>query len=222
MTKKWILYDKNDRQVTWPACIKNLSPVKNALGAELPTWIRQAFNREGIFNEEEMIVPIRRISVLGQCSTAKYINCPNMPKHHIENARNFGRNEYGWNPARYLDRIGKYYWFDFDLVSSDGTLIKLRMVVNRGDADCNDGMWGAVWRRNTGELIADIMSTGDMETTIAVSKKYIHLYKPYDIWIPLLLKHKYANNLELEKLVDLAIQIYFYPEAEVTDTGFIL
>ncbi len=222
MTKKWILYDKNDRQVTWPACIKNLSPVKNTLGAELPTWIRQAFNREGIFNEEEMIVPIRQISVLGQCSTAKYINCPNMPKHHIENARNRGRNEYGWNPARYLDRIGRYYWFDFDIVSSDGTLIKLRMVVNSGDADCNDGMWGAVWRRNTGELIADVMSTGDMETTIAVSKKYIDLYKPYDVWIPLLLKHKYANNLELEKLVDLAIQICFYPEAEVTDTGFIL
>ncbi|MBD2183888.1 hypothetical protein H6S82_02615 [Planktothrix sp. FACHB-1355] len=140
MTKKWILYDKNDRQVTWPACIKNLSTVKNALGEELPTWIRQAFNKEGIFNEEKMIVPIRPISVLGQCSTAKYINCPNMPKHHIENARNYARE--GYNRASYLDRIGRYYWFDFDLVSSDGTLIKLRMVVNRGDADCNDGMWG--------------------------------------------------------------------------------
>lgn len=58
-----------------------------------------------------------------------------------------------------------------------------------------------------------------METTIAVSKKYIDLYKPYDIWIPLLLKHIYANHLELEKLVDLAIQICLYPKAEITNTG---
>ncbi|MEG4458994.1 hypothetical protein [Microcoleus sp. N9_A1] len=214
MNRKWILYDKDDRQVTWPTCINNLSPIKNALGSELPTWIKQAFNRKGIFNEDEMVVPIHPISVLGQCSTAKYIDCPNIPGHHIENARVCGG-------ARYLDGIGKYYWFDFDLVSSDGTLIKLRMVVNTGDADCNDGLWGAVWRRNTGELVANILSSGDMETTIqAVSKKCIDLYKSYDIWIPLLFTtHKYANNLELEKLVDLAIQICFYPKAEITDTG---
>ncbi|HLO50460.1 MAG TPA: hypothetical protein VK211_18735, partial [Kamptonema sp.] len=83
-----------------------------------------------------------------------------------------------------------------------------------------DGFWGAVWRRNTGELVANILSSGDMETTIqAVSKKCIDLYKSYDIWIPLLSTHNYANNLELEKLVDLAIQICFYPKAEITDSG---
>lgn len=111
MKKKWILYDRDDRQVTWPACIKNLSPVKDALGAELPTWIRQAFNRKGIFNEEEMFIPIRPISVLGQCSTAKYIDCPNIPEHHIENAKSdYVRYKHGLNAARrYLDRIGRYY-----------------------------------------------------------------------------------------------------------------
>lgn len=188
------------------SCINNLSPVKNALGKELLAWIKTAFNKEGIFNEDKTIVPIRPIAVLGQCSTDKYIDCPTIPRHHIENAKDFGEN-----PADYLDRIGKYYWFDFDLVSSDGTIIKLRMVFNEGDADCNDGFWGAVWTRNRGERVANILSTGDMETTIkAVSKKYIDLYKPYNAWIPILTAYIYAHNLELEKLVGLAIDICLY------------
>lgn len=148
----------------WPACIKNLSPIKYALETgELPQWIRQAFNREGIFNEDEMVILIRPVSFLGTCSTPAYIDCPNTPDHYIEKARH-----------PYLHNVGKYYWFDFDILGSDAKLISLRMVVNEGDADCNDGHWGAVWERNTKELVVNILSTGDMETTIkAVSEKYI-------------------------------------------------
>ncbi len=84
------------------------------------------------------------------------------------------------------------------------------MVFNLGDADCNDGQWGAVWRRNTGELVANSFGTGDMETTIqAVSEKCIGPYKSHDVWLPLLGNYRYANNLELEKLVSVAIQICF-------------
>ncbi|MEH2089519.1 MAG: hypothetical protein V7K61_22860 [Nostoc sp.] len=197
----------------WPTCIKNLSPIKYALETgELPQWIRQAFNREGIFNEDEMVIPIRPVSFLGNCSTAAYIDCPNTPEHHIENAR---------YSSGYLRQVGKYYWFDFDIFGSDAKLISLRMVVNEGDADCNDGRWGAVWERNTKELVANILSTGDMETTIkAVSEKYIQMYKPHNTWIPHLWNMaQYAKGLELEKLIHLAMQICFYPQAEITETG---
>ena len=195
----------------WPACIKNLSPIKYALETgELPQWIKQAFNKEGIFNEDEMIIPIRPVSFLGNCSTRAYIDCPNTPDHYIEKARH-----------PYFRNVGKYYWFDFDIFGSDAKLISLRTVVNEGDADCNDGRWGAVCERKTKELVANILSTGDMETTIkAVSKKYIQMYKPHNTWISHLWNMaQYAKGLELEKLIHLAMQICFYPKAEITETG---
>lgn len=157
----------------WQNCINNLSPVEDGFATRLPEWIEQAFNRRGVFNKDEMFVPIRSVSFLGKCSTTAYVECPNIPSHHIENAQDFGDD-----PADYLDEIGQYYWFDFDILGSDGKLIQLRMVVNVGDADCNDGMWGEVWERNTKELVANIWSTGGCQTTIEpVSEKYIHLYK---------------------------------------------
>ena len=90
------------------------------------------------------------------------------------------------------------------------------------DADCNDGFWGAVWERNTKERVVNILSSGDMETTIeAVSKKYIRMYKPHEIWIPMLEESVQIceKNLELEKLVDLAVQICLYPNAEKIEGG---
>lgn len=191
MTKKWILYNKEDRQVSWPACVNNLSPVKNKnpLEAESLAEIRKAFNEEQNF--DEIILPIRSISILGKCSTAKYLKCPNIPEHHRENARDYSRH-YRRNPVSYFDRIGKYYWVDFDLVTSDEVLMKLRMVFNGGDADCNDGFWGEVWKRNTGELVANILSTGDMETTVqAVSKKYIELERFVNLVIDIVFLSKW-------------------------------
>lgn len=195
----------------WPNCINNLSPVKNSLGKELPQWVTQAFNQREIFNKDEMFVPLQPISVLGQCATMAYIDCPNIPEHHVYHAQNG------------LD-IGKYYWFDFNIVGSDDETMQLRMVVNVGDADCNDGLWGAVWERNTKELVANIISSGDMETTIeAISQKYIIRYKPHNnIWIPTIFSRIHAKNLQLEELIDLAIQICFYPKAKITDTGVCL
>lgn len=207
--KKWTLYDKDDRQVSWPDCIKNLQPptgftCQAFTGSELPTWIWSAFNKQGIFDRDEMIIPLRPISILGVCTIAQYSDCPNMPNHYLDKIQD--RSSLVSNP------LGPaYYWFDFDIVSSDQALIKLRMAVNSGDADCNDGYWGAVWTRKRGELVANILSTGDMETTIqVVSDKYIDLYKPYNSWMPFGKSRKrYANDLELEKLIGLAIRICF-------------
>ncbi|MBW4523432.1 MAG: hypothetical protein KME16_27650 [Scytolyngbya sp. HA4215-MV1] len=118
MERKWILYDKEDRQVAWPTCINNLSPIENVLGTEMPPWMKDAFNRRDIFNEDEMFVPIHSISVLEKCSTDQYIDCPNIPKHHLENAKRYAK-EYGGNSSQYLKRIGRYYWLDFDLIGLD-------------------------------------------------------------------------------------------------------
>ncbi|MEH2367092.1 hypothetical protein [Nostoc sp.] len=165
MTKKWILYSKEDRQVKWPTCINKLSPVKNKhpLEGESLAELTEAFTCTDTF--DEMILSIRSVSILGKCSTAKYLECPNIPDHHRENARFYYRE----HPSKYFDNIGQYYWVDFDIITSDKLTIKLRMVVNGGDADCNDGQWGEVWQRNTGKPVAQILSTGDMETTVQTS-----------------------------------------------------
>lgn len=174
MTRKWILYSKEDRQVKWPSCINNLSPVKNKnpLEGESLTELREAFTCTDTF--DEMILSIRSVSILGKCSTAEYLECPNIPEHHRENARLYYRE----HPSKYFDKIGKYYWVDFDIITSDKLTMKLRMVVNEGDADCNDGQWGEVWQRNTGKPVAQILSTGDMETTVQTSsselEKLVH------------------------------------------------
>lgn len=195
----------------WASCINQLLPFKNALRVEIPKFLRKAFNDKGILNDEEMFIPIFPVSLLGQCSTAAYVDCPNIPAHHIENAQDFGDNS-----TRYLNNVGRYYWFDFDITKLDATLLQLRMVFNEGDADCNDGLWGAVWERNTEELIANIMSTGDCETTIEASlRKYIDICESQDIWIPTSFNDdplswssvEYANDLRLEKIIALAIRL---------------
>ncbi|MEH2027218.1 hypothetical protein [Nostoc sp.] len=181
MTKKWILYSKEDRQVKWPTCINNLSPVKNKhpLEGESFAELREALTWMDTF--DEMILSIRSVSILGKCSTAKYLECPNIPDHHRENVR-----LYGGHRSKYFDDIGQYYWVDFDIITSDKLTMQLRMVVNEGDADCNDGQWGEVWQRNTGKPVAQILSTGDMDTTVQTSSS------------------------ELDKLVDFIIEIVVF------------
>lgn len=185
MTKKYILYNKEDRQVEWHSSINNLSPVrnKNLLEAESLTELRESFSRKDTF--DEMIASIRSFSILGECSTSKYLSCPNIPDHHRENAKcepkryAESRAEYSRrrreHQAEYFDYIGQYYWVDFDVVTSDGLLTKLRMVVNGGDGDCNDGHWGEVWQRNTGKRLADILSVGDAETEVTGSSELAKL-----------------------------------------------
>jgi hypothetical protein len=204
----------------WPTCIDNLTPAKYELKTEIPKFLRTAFNRKGVLREEDMFVPIHLVRNLGACSTDKYIDCPNMPEHHVENADSLG------DQFEYFSSTGKYYWFDFDIEDKEKVILQLRMVFNEGSADCNDGFWGAVWDRNTAEIIANIMSTGDSESTIEViSPSYLDILEAQQNWIltdfeddqdPLLCDLlEYANDQNLEKLIGLAIRIccvYTYEE----------
>jgi hypothetical protein len=137
-----------------------------------------------------------------------------MPEHHIENSQCYD------DPAYYLDEMGRYYWFDFDVVWLNEEPLQLRMVFNEGDGDCNDGLWGAVWERNTEELIANILSTGDSEATVEVSSKRVaDKYESQKVWVPITFDRYngydpllcdsvvFANNLNLEKVIGLAIRM---------------
>ena len=177
MPKKWILYDEEDRQVEWPPCLKNLTPVEdeNPLDGESASRLRESFHSPDIF--DEILPSIKFLLILGRCSTSRYLQCPNIPEHHRENAR-CGPRLYAEDKAdyskraieaqvKYFNHIGAYVWVDFDVEISDGVVKKLRMVVNYGDADCNDGQWGEIWQRNNGKRIGGIQSVGDCETSIS-------------------------------------------------------
>ncbi|NEQ35338.1 MAG: hypothetical protein F6K40_03045 [Okeania sp. SIO3I5] len=190
----------------WQTCINKLSPIEGDFSLEIPELLKIAFNEKGIFNEDEMFMPIRIVNILGCCSTAMYLDCPNIPEHHLDHP------DYN---------MGRYYWFDFDIVGVDRLLLPLRMVFNTGDADCNDGFWGVVWERNKGKIIANIISSGDTETTVeAVSNQHIKMYEYQEILIPTILDgnddcgglSRYiisANNLKLEKIICLAIKFFY-------------
>ena len=195
----------------WPKCIKKLSPIKGNFSEEMPKLLKVAFNEKGIFNENEMFMPVRIVNILGCCSTAMYFDCPNIPDHHLFDAETEEDNpDYD---------TGRYDWFDFDIVGMDGEFLPLRMVCNVGDADCNDGFWGVVWERNTEDIIANIISSGDCETTIeAISKQHINMYESQEILIPKIFDNidsgllDYiiaAKDLKLEKIIRLAIQFFY-------------
>jgi len=163
-----------------------------------------------------MFMPVNLLRILGSCSTAMYLDCPNIPEHHLYHAQGH-ENDPNYD-------MGMYYWFDFDIVGMDGLSLPLRMVLNIGDADCNDGYWGAIWERNKEEIIANIISSGDMETTLeAISKQYIDIYQSQQILIPKIFNNIIvANNLNLEKILSLATRfciewIYYWED----DTEYI-
>ncbi|MGB3513928.1 MAG: hypothetical protein WBA93_32915 [Microcoleaceae cyanobacterium] len=187
----------------WPKCINNLSPLQGKFSLEIPEFLKTAFNKQGIFNEEEMFMPIRQVNILGICSTALYLDCPNIPDHHLYHAE-------GHKDDPDYD-MGRYFWFDFDIVGMDGEYLPLRMVFNEGDADCNDGFWGVVWERNTEEIIANIISSGDMETTVEViSKKHIDMYESQEIVVPTIFYNTIvANDTKLEKILYLVMQFCY-------------
>ncbi len=200
-------------KIMWPDCVNNLQPFENSLQAELPQFIVRAFQKQGIENLQEMVLPIQMIALLGKCGTETYMDCPNLPEWHVANSQSVGKE-----PAYYLANIGRYYWFDVNILDAEQTVLPLRIVFNEGDADCNDGIWGAAWDRNTAERVANFKSVGDCETEIAVvSDTHLQAYKPHDIWIPTKFKNGkrddplpantiYAQDLELEKLIGLSIR----------------
>ncbi|WP_293075237.1 hypothetical protein [Okeania sp. SIO3B5] len=194
----------------WPTCINRLSPFKDNFSEEIPKLLKVAFNEKGIFNEDEMFMPVRIVNILGCCSTAMYLDCPNIPEHHLDHAEGY-ENDPDYD-------MGRYFWFDFDIVGMDKLSLPLRIVFNEGDADCNDGFWRAIWERNTEEIIANIISSGDCETTIeAISKQHINIYESQEILIPTIFDQTdsisdhiiVAKDTKIEKIIRLAIQFFY-------------
>jgi hypothetical protein len=193
----------------WATCIDELSPIQYQVRDEIPKFLRKGFHDEGVLNDADIQLPIRLITALGKCKTALYTDCPNMPNWHIQNSR---------YSDGYLERVGLYYWFDFDIVYLDEIPLQFRMVFNEGSADCNDGIWGAVWDRNTQDLIANIFSSGDCEATLeALSNSHIKKCEEQDTWFPIDFDRENeqdplpceiscAKDLKLEQLLALVIR----------------
>ena len=152
-----------------------------------------------------MILPIELVKALGTSNMGDYLACPNIPEHHLNNCTVFDGCDEDYTD--YIKGIGKYYWFDFDLTGADKIVIPLRMVFTLGDADTNDGYWGAFRDRESKELIADIISSGDGETTIkAVSKEHVKKYIPQEL----------PDNIldEVFEILDSGITIIYVSELE--------
>lgn len=116
------------------------------------------------------------------------INFPNLPEWH--------RDEFEeWRQ----DMLPDVNIFCFEYKGSNYKLLK-----NNGDADCNDGMFGACFDGNNDKIL-DLLSTGDMETTIQSLKSddikltddLISKLSPYLQFFEVVL----GNNTELEYLI---------------------
>lgn len=215
----------------WPICLKNLSHQKYQMNEEIIELLKDVFKKalkaQGKLNNNDVLIPVRLVSLLGTCTMTEYPDIPNTPIQHSD------QDDYD-DPADFLESLSELEceWVDFDIIEANHQSLELRMVFNWGDGDCNDGFWGAVWERNTEELVANIFSTGDCETTIeGVSKQYIDRYQSQETLIPIDDAYelefdnpeltsasemwretftwymKYANELEIEKLIGFALHL---------------
>lgn len=205
--------------------VKKLEPFEFELKETLPKFVKQAFKDKGIKQVKDMEIPLKPVALLGKCATKLFLECPNIPDWHLRNAAKL-KEEVAEKGEKfdYFDYLGVFYWFDFDAIAADETILPLRMAFNEGDADTNDGVWGAVWNRETEGLIANLKSTGDTETTIEViSKSAEKLFKSQKMWIPIPSEPMYESESEsdfspygvtfvfehnspLEKIISLAIR----------------
>lgn len=157
----------------WPACVSNLKPFRPR--NDPPAVIVELFRAQGW--DAAAPLPIQMVALLGSCSTGAFPDCPTLPEWHTSNAAAEGGD--------FLDEIGRYSWCDFDLIDAKGTRTELRMAFNDGDADCNDGVWGVVWDRRTGKVVAELTSVGDSEGLIkVVAKGHLEKFAPHKLPIP--------------------------------------
>ena len=83
-------------------------------------------------------------------------------------------------------RLGYYHVADFDLRDAAGSVLCLTAVINDGDADCNSGYWGGIFQRNDDDdeqhvvAVAQIISSGDMETTVQTETGFTSSFTEYD------------------------------------------
>ena len=191
----------------WPDCLEKLPQSPISYSDRLPKFLINNFIERGIDNQEKNIFPVCSLAFLGDCSTENYIDCPTMPDWYLHEALN---SIYCTLSA--LAAIGRYDWFDFDIFDRNFHILKLRTVINIGDRDRNDGIWGVVWDRNTAVEVAHIINLGDRKTRIeAISPYHLNLYQPHNICFSAQFEFTFpfeftfAQNLELEQAIGLAI-----------------
>lgn len=115
------------------------------------------------------------------------INLPNIPSWHKDEFEE--RRE--WLP-------------DTTVICFESKGLNYKMLRNMGDADCNDGNFGAVYDGNN-EIIVNLISSGDMETTIESLKTddkklgddFVEKLSPYLTCFETILQ----NKTELEYLI---------------------
>mmetsp|Transcript_1427 Transcript_1427/g.3210 ORF Transcript_1427/g.3210 Transcript_1427/m.3210 type:complete len:240 (-) Transcript_1427:115-834(-) len=105
------------------------------------------------------IVPVATSS----CETFQFLHDSNIPEHH--------REVLDEDADEAVD-VGKYHFFDLDFTDGDGNVHSLRLAMNDGSGDCNDGVWGGLWDLNTNARLADLESTGDCETTVTQREEW--------------------------------------------------
>jgi predicted DNA-binding WGR domain protein len=166
----------------WPACLGLLEPFMGEASSEPPRIIADLIEREAPEGFEGL--PIKIEAVLGRCPLWSYPRCPNLPEHHVPDFTLDEDISEGEFREIGRERAFPYIWSDLALTDAKGKEYRIRMVFNRGDPDVNDGYWGTAWDLGNRRRVADISSTGDMETAIEVRRDFAKAWKEGDGWLP--------------------------------------
>jgi predicted DNA-binding WGR domain protein len=199
---------------SWPACLGLIEPFSGELSDEPPRAIADLIEREA--PEGFGGLPVRIEGILGRCPLWSYPRCPNLPEHHLPDYSLDEDIDEGEFREISREHSFSYIWSDLALTDAKGKAYGIRMVFNRGDPDTNDGYWGAAWELESRRRIADISSTGDMETTIEVRRDFAKAWKELGTWLPdefdpeegdfmLADGVVYKSGHELEKILRLAM-----------------
>lgn len=117
------------------------------------------------------------------------IDFPNLPDWHKDEFED-------WRQEMLPDST--VIWFEYKASN-------YKLLVNLGDADCNDGTFGALFDANNDKIL-DVSSTGDMESTLDLLKheddaklddNFLKKLSPYLEYFAIILE----NKTELEYLV---------------------
>lgn len=162
------------KKIEWPTCTETLTPFKPHTAP--PFVIVEQFRLLGWSTAAPL--PIQMVALLGSCSTGAFLDCKTLPEWHTSNAKE-------WGGSDYFNDIGRYYWCDVDVIDGNEVRYPLRLAINCGDADCNDGVWGLVWDRKTGKIVAEVSSAGDSLGLVkVVSKRHIDKFAAHKLPIP--------------------------------------
>lgn len=212
--KPKVIKIKHKKQIilnAWPDCLNTLTPIVNRpqvlhfAKEQIVEIFKDGFYEQGIKDENKIFIPIQHITGLGSCTFGQYNSCPNLPEYRKDE-----------EDKGLLNKNIDYWWYDFELLDANQTVFPIRTGFNRGDIDRNEGYWGAFWDRNTKELIADLKSTGDMESTIdLVSEKHFKLFKSHYNCFPMISdlddnrsscpRIVYENDTQFEILLSLGL-----------------